>query len=117
MKCYNHKTGCPATAVVVDNVGHVRKDHDHPVDHVLLEDLRLRRRVLAAAVEQTGSLRQIFNDAVRGQPGHARITFQMMELTMQRRRKELLPPLPAEPTAVLETLERREIPRYSKYGI
>ena len=114
LRCVQHKTGCPGTAVVHDNVGHLGKGHNHPEDKSLLEDLRLRRRVLQAAVEKTGSLRHIFNDAVRGQPGNARITFEMMEQTMQRRRKELLPPIPANPERALECIEQRVYPRYSK---
>ena len=114
VRCINQKNGCPGTAVFYDGVGHVGKGHNHPQDTTLLEDLRLRRRVLQAAVEKTGSLRQIFNDAVRGQPGHARITFEMIEQTMQRRRKELLPSIPADPERALQCIQQRVYPRYSE---
>ena len=114
LRCVHHKTGCPGTAVVIEDVGHTGNAHNHPVATASVEDLRLRRRVLQAAVEKAGSLRQIFNEAVRGEPGNARLTFEMMEVTMQRRRRELLPPIPAEPEHALECIERRVYPRYSK---
>ena len=95
---------CRATAIMKENVVDIKMPHNHDPDTKMANTLNCRNIVRQAAQNLNQPLRNTYDTAMRQQEGAELVGWGSMYRTLQRDRREKLPPPPKDTTAAHEYL-------------